>query len=273
MPIQFFKPHPGLEPYIQNYAHVIIEPLATEERAQVDFFPHGFSAMIVNLNRSEEIADSTNGERFNAHFSFSGQFDRYSAYQCKKANFIIINFKPFGAHYVMGIPQSEFLNLKLEMSDIFPTLRALEHQIEDLGEHVTDIIALLENWLIKMLLNIKVKDAHRYEFASSFIKQKNGNVNVQDLCRELGMSITSLEDHFKAKIGLSPKKYSRIIRFNECMKYINSNNPDKLYWSDIAQQFAYFDQMHFIKEFKQFYGHTPSKLNANHRNVSKLLTL
>lgn len=58
-----------------------------------------------------------------------------------------------------------------------------------------------------------------------------------------------MEDHFKQKLGLTPKMYLRIIRFNNCFKHIELESGKKKSWAEIAYQFNYFDQMHFIRDF------------------------
>jgi AraC-like DNA-binding protein len=64
------------------------------------------------------------------------------------------------------------------------------------------------------------------------------------------MSKTSLERHFLEKIGLTPKMYSRIIRFNKVYQTLQSGDYDK--WQDVVYQYNFYDQAHFIKDFKTF---------------------
>lgn len=59
-------------------------------------------------------------------------------------------------------------------------------------------------------------------------------------------------------VGLRPKQYQRIMRFNAALAYIQGD-PLQHNWCWIADQFGYFDQTHFIKEFKFFYGRTPTE--------------
>jgi AraC-like DNA-binding protein len=60
------------------------------------------------------------------------------------------------------------------------------------------------------------------------------------------------------RLGLSPKVYSRMIRFSHAYKYKESSPHTS--WTEIAHRCGYFDQMHFIRDFKAFAGFTPSML-------------
>ena len=60
---------------------------------------------------------------------------------------------------------------------------------------------------------------------------------------------------FKKYIGLTPKWYQRILRFNDLLKQIQ--NKENIAWADIAYRCGYTDQSHFIKEFKHFSGFNP----------------
>ena len=66
-----------------------------------------------------------------------------------------------------------------------------------------------------------------------------------------------LIDQFKKYIGLTPKYYQRILRFNEILQQIQKK--ENITWTQIAYQCGYSDQSHFIKEFKHFSGFNPKE--------------
>ena len=72
------------------------------------------------------------------------------------------------------------------------------------------------------------------------------------------MSIRNFERRFIEQIGVPPKEYYRLVRFNNALitklKYPQKN------WTSIAYEFGYYDQMHMIKEFRQFANLNPSHL-------------
>jgi AraC-like DNA-binding protein len=270
MAIRFYKPHPALQPYVQNLGYVHLVPQQSEEFIDIDFFPHGFPALILNLNPAQDIYDYALQKEFRTFFRFSGQFDSHRSYRCRTAHFVFINFTPFGAYFLLGVPQGHFLNSKVEVEDVFPKMKPFCTQLEDLGGNSRELLHLLQHWLLEQLGTVKSNNIKRVEYVVGLIKKGSGNMPIRNVCRDAGMSITSLEDHFKEKVGLSPKMFSRIERFNQCLHYINKKQDSS--WSSIAQEFDYFDQMHFIREFKKFYGYTPAKIGSSEWNMSKLLT-
>ena len=70
-------------------------------------------------------------------------------------------------------------------------------------------------------------------------------------------------------VGISPKLYQRIMRFNMALQYIRRNKCC-CNWSEVASRFGYYDQTHFIKEFKLFYGKTPAEQSADDRFLSSI---
>ncbi len=89
-----------------------------------------------------------------------------------------------------------------------------------------------------------------------FIHSKRGQLKVQDIASHFNLNYKYLERLFKQQIGMTPKLYCKIIRFNASLLYYREVGCDKL--TDLAYTSGYFDQMHFIKEVKQFTGVVPS---------------
>lgn len=95
-----------------------------------------------------------------------------------------------------------------------------------------------------------------------FIKQKDGNIDIDKLASQCNCSLSKLERHFKEIMSISPKKYAKIIRFQKAIrKGVQSTD-----LMDIAISLGYYDQSHFIKEFKSFTGYTPSSYFKSDEN-------
>lgn len=88
-----------------------------------------------------------------------------------------------------------------------------------------------------------------------YIHQNQGQIGIQQISERFGLNYKYLERLFKDEIGLNPKMYCRIIRFNASLMWELSSS--KL--TDLAYSSGYFDQMHFIKEVKAFTGLLPSE--------------
>lgn len=70
-----------------------------------------------------------------------------------------------------------------------------------------------------------------------------------------------LERHFKKQIGISPKQLSKVVRLQATLQTLLQQKPVRL--TDIAYENEYFDQNHFIKDFKEFVGITPKEFLGN----------
>ncbi|MBC8045504.1 MAG: AraC family transcriptional regulator, partial [Fimbriimonadaceae bacterium] len=78
--------------------------------------------------------------------------------------------------------------------------------------------------------------------------------NVEQLARQNFLSIRQFERNFKEFSGFRPKLFSRIIRFQSALsEYDNKGKP----LTEIAYACGYYDQSHFIHDFKEFSGHYP----------------
>ena len=84
------------------------------------------------------------------------------------------------------------------------------------------------------------------------------SIRVPQLLKRLHVSERQLERRFLRAIGVSPHQYIRILRFREAMQSIKAKQFERL--SDVAYDFNYVDQSHFIRDIKAFSGYTPKRL-------------
>ena len=97
-----------------------------------------------------------------------------------------------------------------------------------------------------------------------FIHNRNGIVNVNDICERFGMGYKRLERMFKQYVGVTPKLYARINRFNYSLKL---GMKPQYNLTDIAYQSGFFDQNHFIKEVKMFCNKAPGEVISQSESV------
>jgi len=101
--------------------------------------------------------------------------------------------------------------------------------------------------------------------ALDLIFSANGRLSIADMVKASGINERKLERLFKTHVGLGPKYYARIIRFNYIFKLIKSKNTN---WSDIVFQAGYYDQSHFIRDFKTFTGVDPSSYYFDEKDMA-----
>jgi AraC-like DNA-binding protein len=97
---------------------------------------------------------------------------------------------------------------------------------------------------------------HPADKAVDIIFSKKGMVTVMSICKELSVSERYLQQLFQKYVGLSPKFFARIVRFSYIFQLIKDNDPD---WAQVVCEAGYYDQSHFIRNFKSFTGEDPSE--------------
>jgi AraC-like DNA-binding protein len=182
-----------------------------------------------------------------------------------KLNVVGICFQPHALKSVFGFDADELtgscLDLKLvgsktqnKLSDLILDTESLKDQVGALSFYLTEQIR--SN-------NRGVDETTKYAIAQ--IIQTGGNVPLKDLQQKLQLSERSLERKFKQTIGLSPKLFSRICRFQESLNQMRKTDYDK--FSDIAYGNNYADQSHFIRVFKEFTGFSPNEFKKQSNEV------
>lgn len=90
-------------------------------------------------------------------------------------------------------------------------------------------------------------------FIINTVREENGCINVSDLVRNTGYSHCYVDRIFKNYVGVSVKKYACIIRLQQAIDIVKENKEDEVY-----DRLGFYDQAHFIHEFKRFTSITPT---------------
>lgn len=107
--------------------------------------------------------------------------------------------------------------------------------------------------------------SHPVDLAVGEIFRKHGMISVKDVAGGLAITERYLEQLFKKFVGLSPKLFSRIVRFSYIFQLIKDKHPD---WSDVVFQSGFYDQSHFIRNFKAFTGEDPTKYVFDRKDLA-----
>jgi AraC-like DNA-binding protein len=159
---------------------------------------------------------------------------------------------PHTINLLFGIPTDELSN---EMPDLFSLFGKEGSELEEkvmLATNNSSRVNLVSQFLISKLSRSKP----RREIIRSIkhVVGSNGDINVEQLAEACALSKRQFERIFKIYSGFSPKLYSRIIRFNATISIYKKDTPSL---TDIAYEFGYYDQSHFIQDFKEFSGYNP----------------
>jgi AraC-like DNA-binding protein len=249
--MRFDKTAPAdrLKPYVKYLA--ISE---SEEERSYKVFPS--TGLVMGFQYRGMLSDVVNGNE--TKLSGEGITGIQHAFKIfknsPKIGTILVCFTETGASHFFKNPLNELFSLSLSLDHFFADSEIASVQ-EQLTEAVSDArrIAIVENFLISKLIekadDILILQAIRH------IHQSNGTIRIHELNKILNVSQSPLEKRFRAVVGTSPKKFSSIVRFNSVLKNLGQNNS----LAQLGYDNDYFDQAHFIKDFKAFTGESPEK--------------
>lgn len=169
---------------------------------------------------------------------------------------VCVVFHPGGMHRLLHLPMHKILDMDLDAEDLFgPIIKALNEQLKDASGNMA-IINAIETFLIKKATGIK--ELLPVDHALKELVKMDGNISVEELASLSCLSLRQFERQCKERIGLSPKMYSRLVRFSKAYRLKEKNIG--ISWGRIAASCGYFDQMHLIRDFKEFAGVNPSQI-------------
>ena len=255
------QPHPALAHLVRHY--LVLEgrqPVAWAHR----LFADGNTGLVFNLDHATL---HTTGNNPSQHSSWIyGQVDTYhDLFLTGKINWIVVVFQPYGAYYLWGVPATEWYDR------FFPACEVLGPQMNDIpaallkAAHVTERVRLLDAFLLQQLGKSLCPDPVVMQ-AVQQITAHEGALTVQSLLQTLSVNERTLERKFKLHTGITSKHFSGIVRLNASAKRMQRMRVgDRL--TGIAYESGYFDQAHFIREFRKYTGITPWQY---HREVRPL---
>ena len=171
------------------------------------------------------------------------------------ASMMGVHFKPGGVAPFLGMPASELADSVVELDAIW-------------GSSVCDLRnALLEQktpegkfqLLADFLMRMGCRRFDRSPAVAHALKQFAADphdVVVREVAAELSMSHKHFIAQFRAEVGLTPKRFCRIRRFQQVLQRIEGRKAVE--WADVASACGYYDQSHFIHDFQSFSGLNPS---------------
>lgn len=179
-------------------------------------------------------------------------------------------FYPHVLKTVFGFDADELTDTCLDLDEL---AREQGHHLTGLLSECrsnTEKIDILSSYLLFLARKNSDRADNRMEYALSQILQSKGNISLKELNDKLCLSERSVERKFKQYVGISPKLFARICRFQASLSQIRNNQFSKL--SDIAYDNEYADQSHLIRSFKEFAGVSPNKYQKQSMGLIENIT-
>jgi AraC-like DNA-binding protein len=224
--------------------------------------PDGYPEFIIHFGDTFEIDISGRWET-QAKFLLAGQIRKhFHLRNTSVAKMLGIKFQPTAAYALFGLDMSELIDDVIAVDKSYGRLFELAEELSKCIDFEA-CKSHIEQWFETS--SIQPSDLSPVDRAVQELIATNGNVRLNQLYEELGVSERTLERQFKKMVGLTPKFYSRIIRFTYIFDQIKQGKEP---WLDITYDSGYYDQAHFIKNFKEFTGESPSAYGFEEKNMA-----
>jgi len=257
----------SLMPYIHSYISIISEVKDTHEQYITRFFPSFMTQFVFDFYGSlNEVIEEGNVQldidKGTYVKSGIGTWMDFFQKESSSSKRLVKSFKvtlyPHVLYEVFGISPFEIRNEDLSINDIWG-----KHEGELLFEELEamptgdGMIEVFERYFFKLLSKKQLTQKN----ISTYLKDGHDYSSLKLLSKECGYSERWIQKQYLEVFGESFKHIHNNARFIRTLRVMNSavlKGETHLKFVSIAYEYGYFDQTHFIKEFKKFTGLTPS---------------
>lgn len=247
--------HPALKSYVHSYHEFDSKQLLANDNSK-KLIPDGYIEVWFQFGTLAEVSIENVYHQMPKQFVW-GQTERYSRVLVNGANRIIaVRLYPWAARVLFKLPSIELSNCYVGLEDLNDDFnKRLEDALEQ-SHSFEQRRSILENHLLQLITNLKPTTCHPVvKQAFALIVKNKGIVKVQELASSLNISRQHLNRLVREEIGLSVKKLATVIRIRACVDAQFELPVASL--TQLAHQFDFFDQSHFIRDFKGVTGDCP----------------
>lgn len=260
MPFTEYIPAPALRDYIDAY-WVRETPLTNSPLQPVSrrVYADGCADIFANTGITTSYFNTTVSMQ-PGHLYLGGTMTAYGLVSSiPNSLFTGIRFRPGGFFALYRIPMEEAVDLVIEFPD--QELLSILSSTDARGL-TTDTIGLTTR-LDKYFLTKPVRLKHDFVSIYQKVYRLKGQLSVEDLSRECHVSHRTMDRIFKQNVGINPKEFLRIVRFQEVLQRLQrsaSGQAPEESLLRIAYELGYYDHAHLTNEFKKYSGINPSEL-------------
>ena len=253
-------PSPVLATYIRSYTlrefdtngNDLQKAWHASNEVTLVFFFKALPEKLVDPNTGKILKRGSFGDLLGTGTKYNGEMILNGMY-----SFLEIQFRLNGFYRLFKFPVSEITDLIVNGMDV-------HNKFKDLHEMLLNASGIIEMgdicdrfFLSELRKQEKGCNKNNLECISQILAVNPAYLNVDLIAREINMSFRNLERCFKVQVGMSPKLYLNNCRFNRVLSS-KLRNPHKDL-NTLAFESGYYDQSHFIRDFKKFAGSTPNQ--------------
>ncbi|MBO0356855.1 AraC family transcriptional regulator [Hymenobacter sp. BT186] len=250
----FYAVHPALRPFVSHIMVVQVQ-LAGPAYSRVAPFPptpqHSLNFYPADATKSRQGKQPF--AELPACTIVGPQTTKVELAMGPQHRFVTVAFHPGGLFQLLRVPMHELLDVPLNAADILG--RDISEVSEQLkaASHSLEMKGIVEAYLLR-----KMKPAASSPFVQAARLMMSGSTlsTIDQAAAFACLSTRQFERKAKEVLGYSPRLFARIIRFSKAYR-LKLNQPDTT-WTAISYQCGYYDQMHLIRDFKEFTATTPT---------------
>jgi AraC-like DNA-binding protein len=241
---------------VHSYQGYLEQTAGVLKRLEV---PHPNAVLIISFGPRMRVLDHRDQAGLEReHTSFiTGLHDSYVHTEFSgRSHGMQVNLTPLGAFQVFGVPMDRLTNRTIPLEDVFGRMaEALQQRLlQSSGWEAR--FAMLDT-LFAARLSEASAPSSAIAWAWQRLTESRGRLSIGALAEEIGWSQRHFIAGFRAQIGLPPKMFARVLRFSQAVRLLNGSPATA--WTQIAHDCGYYDQAHFIRDFRAFAGSTPGE--------------
>ena len=265
MNYQVYTPSPELQPFIKCFWS--LEDEKQDDTVKQRVLPDGCMEMIFHYGDPYRQYFEDGSSIIQPGSFVFGQITKYIEIAPTGSSGIIsARFLPEGTGPFINMPATALENKAVPIAEIFADGAAFEQQIVNAPTNEKRI-QLIENFLLSKLIEPHTIDAITRSCVEA-IFQSRGQIGVVELAGKMKINRRHMERKFTTLIGMSPKQLARVARLQSTLKMLEQKKFISL--TSLAYENGYYDQAHFIKDFKDFTGQSPKSFYADNLKLSAL---
>ena len=253
---RFHNPAPGLERFVRFYVQrevqihgaAVVHPVPARAAAMIEFdFGDPIHALdyAQGISRKSPMVIVVGPQTYRrVELQLQGTLDSF-----------VIMFQPDGLHRLFSVPMHELTDRDYEAHSVLGGFIANVRQRMGNERSFAARVRLVDELLLHQSLRSPAFDG--ISAAAHRIIQSGGRVGLAPLANSAGLGIRQFERRFIQEVGMRPKLFARIARFEAALeskaRFITRS------WTHVAHDFDYYDQMHMVHDFAEFTGGTPTE--------------
>ncbi len=265
----FFAPHPALRQIVNNImiSHTVTDDSKTN--LSFSFPPLPEHSILFYPNDRPRVENTITKQIKTLHAcTITGpQTERTILSLGHNHLMIKIGFQPGALYRLLGQPMQAMIQIDYNGEAVFGS--AIRYVVDALANAAdfSEMKNIADEFMFSHLT--KIKKPFSVDYIIPEIIKHGGTIKIDDLVKKAYISNRQFERAFKDRMGVSPKFYSRLVRFGKA--WLLKENNSNMTWTQVAYECNYFDQMHLIRDFKVFADTNPKEISDSFEKQPFLL--